>query len=142
MFRFMLAAAAALLLTGAADAETITYLCRQPDVSEAAWLKSEMMAVHDTAAGTALAVDPVTQYFAGGPVEAKITRNDDKVVTFQWSVRTRGTNNRTGTIRYTLHIDKATLKSQSSATALGYRNRENQRGTCEILKGRPGKRKK
>lgn len=140
-FHFVLAAVAAMALT-AAHAETVAYLCRQPEVARTDWLTPVMVVRHDTAAGTAIAADAVTRHFSGGPAQARITRDDDKAVTFRWSVRVNGQGGRRATVRYTLRIDKATLESQANATVLGYQNDENLRGRCEILKDKPGKRRK
>lgn len=137
---FGVAAAAAMLVAGAAQAAPQILLCQQK-VSNREWVMSEIIFILDDAQGSAQVYDGVIAHFVGKkPITAKL-KADGKTVT--WDVRVRGGKSaRTGTIMYSATFSADRRKVTLYGAPRGYDNSTNVRGTCVEMKDEPGKKRK
>ena len=132
MFRLLLL----LTLAGGAAlpalAKPVTYQCRL-EVSRAnAWVPDQVVILHEPGAGTALVNDPIIRHFVKRPVEARVVVENDKRITFQWTLKmvTDAAGQVAPQFIYRATVRKADTSIRISATPAGYPNSYEAGGSC------------
>lgn len=113
-------------------ARPVTYECRL-DVSRADnWVPEQVVIQHEPGSDTALVNDPLIHHFMKKPVEAKVTTDNDKRITFEWKLKM--IKNKAGQVApqfiYRATLQKADKSIRIKAIPAGYPNFFESGGTC------------
>lgn len=129
---FVLTVAALSTAALPALARPVTYQCRL-EVSKAdGWVPDQVVIQHEPGTKTALVNDPLIRHFVKQPVEAKVTTDNDKRITFEWKLKM--IKNRAGQVApqfiYRATLMKADKSIRIKAIPAGYPNFFESGGTC------------
>ncbi len=120
------------LLAGGAQAAK--YDCTF-DINQGAWLPERVILRHDEASGAVKVNDPLVQHFMGGPIEGKLSVDNARRRTFQWTVKgiQVGAQHASGIV-VRMTVQKASHKAVVSSTVKGYLNTDRADGSCKVAK--------
>lgn len=113
-------------------ARPVTYQCRLEVAQADGWVPDQVVILHEPGAKTALVNDPLIRHFLKEPVEAKVTTDNDKRITFEWKLKM--IKNRAGQVApqfiYRATVQKADRSIRIKAIPAGYPNFFEAGGTC------------
>lgn len=124
--------ACTLLTPIAAQSETGTILCNMNVGKFGNWLPEQVAILQEPGADTATVNDPIIQYFAKGPIEAKVTADTAKRLSLSWDVVVQSRTGNRAKMSYSLTIQKADLHASITATPAGYDNKFSAGGSCKL----------
>lgn len=124
-------AACTLLTPIAAQSKTPVLLCKMEVGKFGNWLPQEVAILHEPGAGSATVNDPIIQYFAKGPISAKVTADSAKRLSLSWDVTVVSRTGNKAKMSYSLTIQKADLHASMTARPAGYDNKYSAGGSCK-----------
>ncbi len=134
IFRAVVAATAALFL--AAPAMAVQYHCQLSEHGSSNFIPREVLVDYQPG-GQVRIIDPLIQHYKGAPIAGRVAVDNDRRVTFSWSLKgLKGQTNTGGTttlpgISYRLTIQKGSLAATISSVLAGYDNRPSGSGGCQ-----------
>lgn len=129
------AVAAALLFAVPAAARDI-FECNFPEVgNNMGYLPLVVVIAREPGSDTALVVDPIIQSEKGGPIEVKISAENDAKLSLSWSIMLKSLTNDYIKMAYRVSIQKSSLSASLSGRPQGFSNNFTAQGTCKRTKG-------
>lgn len=130
---FAAALTAAALVAGSAQATT--YKCEFKLQNDGHWLPDVVVLSHDEASGDVVVNSPMIQHFMGGPTEGKLSVDNNRRRTFQWTVKgiSAGAQYASGIV-VRMSVQKASHKAVVTSTIKGYVNNYRADGKCAVTK--------
>jgi hypothetical protein len=124
--------AAAFLAQGVAAKE---FECHFAEKGRTGWVP-EVVFVHDEA-GEIFVYDPIIKHFIGEPVTGRIQRENQRVVSYEWTLdqTTNSGGQYVTAFDYRILVQKSSNKATLTAVPLGYDSTYQADGTCAELKG-------
>ena len=124
-----------LLLGQPAVAASLSLQCDLKNIPrKAGWSKTYFVG-HKAGKDFVVVADEWILHFNGGPIKAKISRNDAKSLVFTWELDRDGTSNSTqSTVAYRAHFIKTTGQLNVRAQAKPYPPLPGARGKCKTVK--------
>lgn len=123
----------------AAQAAVTIYDCRfsTGTARDGNWIPAVLLLRHDTATGKIVVFDPIIKLFVGTPIEARMTEETPRRVTFSWVVDARNLprEHQAARMNYRLNYYRNGQPARMSATPSGYDNDWTGEGTCTLRKG-------
>lgn len=115
----------------AAQSKTGTILCNMNVGKFGNWLPEQVAILHEPGADSATVNDPIIQYFAKGPIKAKVTADSAKRLSLSWDVTVVSRTGNRAKMSYSLTIQKADLHASMTARPAGYDNKFSSGGNCK-----------
>ena len=112
-----------------------TYLCGIEEVGQSNWVPQQLVIQHTAGAQTAIVNDPIILTFAKQPLTAKVTRETDKDMVFDWIVKNvvaGPANQKAKRFHYRATLTKGSLALKVTARPEDYDNNFVGRGTCKV----------
>ena len=131
LFKMAVPACAALIaMASMAEAGRTVYEC-STNARDRGFIPKQVIVAHNDGAGSAMVNDPIIHHFMGKPVSAKVTKNNAKIISFKWVVKTKNKKHQTADMIYRATIRKSDSKLSISAVPPGYSNTFNASGSCK-----------
>ncbi len=112
-----------------------TYICEVEEVGQSNWVPAQLVIQHKAGDKTAIVNDPIILTFAKQPLTAKVTRDTDKDIVFDWIVRNvvNGVaKQKAKRFHYRATLTKGSLAVKVTARPEDYDNSFVGRGTCKV----------
>ncbi|WP_421703913.1 hypothetical protein [Aliiroseovarius sp.] len=121
----------------ATSATAKTYKCSITPAGNGAWIPEFVVLDHDEATGDVVVLDELIKYFKDRPIEGEVSTDNAKRITYKWvlkdiTVTGGGSRNFVKGFRFTLTVQKGSLKASMFSTPIGYVNRDNGEGRCTV----------
>lgn len=127
------AALAAILALGAVGAEAKILDCAiAANAGHDGWVPEREVFNYDVAAGTATVLDWLIEANEGGPIAAKVVGVTKKKVAFSWNVISVSNTGKQVNMLYRAAFYNDNNTMVVTATAPGYSNKYEARGTCKV----------
>lgn len=136
-FSLLPAVLALAVSTAPALAEPVTYICNLTKGGKAGtWISPQVVILHDAANGVVAVNDAVILSFGGKPVAGTVKVDNDKRITFGWTVEeVTARGGRKASMRYVGTLIKGSNVFRLSAFPMGYDNSFRGGGNCVVQAG-------
>lgn len=111
------------------------YKCDFVEKAQTGWVP-KVVYLRDEA-GEILVFDPIIKHFIGEPVTGRIQRENERVVSYEWTLdqTTNSGGQYVTAFDYRILMQKSSAKATLTAVPLGYDSTYHADGTCAELKG-------
>ena len=96
------------------------------------WLPTKLLVSHTARSKTATVNDPIIQHYNKKPMGARVKHDNDKRITFGWTVKTISPSGQRANMVYRATYLKASGKLSINAQPNGYSNKFSASGTCKV----------
>jgi hypothetical protein len=124
----------AFALLGSSASATVLHCKVKVGASQDNWISEELYFDFDAAANKATVLDGIVHYYFKKPIAAKLTHKEGVKEAFSWKIQSTSTTGQQVNMLYRAAYFYADDSVTLSATAPGYSNAYNTRGTCKKLK--------
>lgn len=127
----MVAASAAMMIAPPAHAKILDCAIAV-NASHDGWVPDREIFDYNVDAGTATVLDGMTQGYMGGAIPAEVGGVTRKKVAFNWKVQSTSTTGKNVNMLYHAAFYNDTNMIVVTATAPGFSNKYEARGTCKV----------
>lgn len=121
----------ALVMLGGAPLSAQAYRCTVKETGgSTGWIAPEMIFGIDQGGGVQVN-DGIIQTVNGGPMDAKVSSDNETRIVFTWSLDMTNADVQSTRMAYRATFDRATQKIRVAAKPAGYANDFEGRGTCQ-----------
>ena len=96
------------------------------------WLPTKLYVSHSSGSGTATVNDPLINHFNGKPMGARVKHDNDKRITWGWTLKTVSPKGQRANMVYRATYLKSSGKISIVANPNGYSNKFSASGTCTV----------